>query len=120
VLHYTRTVNVPRDIDDAELARRVDDVAAHVTAELSSRASANDDPDEFADRTSLEVRIVGEDGKLLAPHEALNQRATQLVVSGALDAEPDAPYLKGDYDPYDDVPEHLRALVRDDTPEAAQ
>ncbi len=48
----------------------------------------------------MEIRVEREGGKIR--------------IIGYLDAEPDAPYLKPGYDPYEGVDEALLAHVRDD------
>lgn len=66
---------------------RVPDVESHVRAHLSSVADPGDDPAVHAD----EVRIsrTDEDGGLR--------------LTGELDAEPDAPYLRADFTPEADI-----------------
>lgn len=63
------------------------DVAAHVRAHLSSVASGDDDPDLFADQ--VDVTAVGDgDG---------------VRVTGTLERDPVADYLRSDFDPEQDV-----------------
>lgn len=72
-LRYSRWS--PRDV--------VPDMEAHVRAHLSAVADADDDPTTRAG----EVRISREDS------------GPGVRVTGELDAEPDAPYLRPGYDP---------------------
>lgn len=65
----------------------VDDVEAHVRAHLSSVADPDDSPIAHAD----EVRISREDSD------------GGVLVTGELDAEPDAPYLRPGFTPEDDI-----------------
>lgn len=85
---------VPLSELDSALALTVE----HVRAHLSSVADADDDPETNADDVYVECQDV-EGG---------------VMVRGKLDAEPDAPYLKGDYNPFDGVPAELLALIEDD------
>lgn len=63
------------------------DVAAHVRAHLSSVASVDDDPGEFADE--VDVTAVGDgDG---------------VRITGTLDRDPVADYLRPGFDPEQDV-----------------
>lgn len=78
---YSRLV--PADASPGAL----DDTARHVRAHMSSVASENDSENEFAD----EVRVTFE------PREG------GIKVVGELDREPVAPYLRGDFDPEQDV-----------------
>ncbi|WHT21030.1 hypothetical protein N8J89_08165 [Crossiella sp. CA-258035] len=82
----------------ANAAEALPATAEHVRAHLSSVADADDDPTAHAD----DVRI------LVKPAPG------GWLVVGALDAEPNAPYLQPGFDPYDDVSEELRALAVDD------
>lgn len=72
----------------------LDQVAAHVRAHLSAVASADDDPEVFADYVQITQEII--------PYQCVR-------ISGVLDAEPDASYLRDGYDPYEGVPDELRA-----------
>lgn len=63
------------------------EVAAHVRAHLSSVVSEDDDPDRFAEEVDIVVTAEG-DG---------------LLVTGTLDREPSAPYLREGFDPEEDV-----------------
>jgi len=65
----------------------LDATEAHVRAYLSSIASSTDHPAEYLDEVVLRYRPV--DGGLL--------------VLGELDAEPDAPYLRDDWTPEQDI-----------------
>lgn len=76
----------------------VDEAIAHVRAHLSSVADADDDPETNAD--DVTVRTERQNGRI--------------EVIGELDAEPDAPYLKPDFNPWFDVPDELRAHAVDD------
>lgn len=60
---------------------------AHVRAHLSSVASPDDSEIEYADQVSIVLRTQN-DG---------------VLVYGVLDQEPDAPYLRDDFDPEQDV-----------------
>jgi hypothetical protein len=63
------------------------DVAAHVRAHLSSVASEDDDPARFAEEVDISVAVDG-DG---------------ILITGTLDREPVADYLREDFDPEQDV-----------------
>lgn len=80
------------------VAASADDTAiaateAHVRAHLSSVADAGDNPGTHADAVRVLVRPVD----------------NGVLVVGSLDANPTAPYLAEGYDPYDGVPDELRA-----------
>jgi hypothetical protein len=92
------TVKYTRDLPEDATQDQVDAAVEHVRAHLSSVASADDDPETNAD--DVTVRTEHRDGRIW--------------ILGELDAEPDAPYLKPDYDPWAKVPATLRTLVRDD------
>ncbi|WP_158892931.1 hypothetical protein [Amycolatopsis anabasis] len=68
---------------------QVDEVEAHVRAHLSSVADGADDPESRA-------------GEVVIERKEESEPAGVLVV-GTLDAEPDAAYLRDDFDPEDDV-----------------
>jgi hypothetical protein len=85
--------DVPRGDDAALEAER-----AHAIAHLSAVASADDDPETNAD----DVRVT------VGDHP---EREDLLRITGELDAEPDAPYLKDDYDPWDSVDPMMRESV---------
>lgn len=87
-----------RDLPEDTGQDVIDQVIEHVRAELSARADSDDDPTTRAE--DVQVRV--------------ERQAGQIRVIGELDAEPDAPYLKPGYDPFADVPDELRAHVRDD------
>lgn len=87
-----------RDLPEDATQDAVDAAVEHVRAHLSAVASADDDPDTNAD--DVHVRTEHRDGRIW--------------IVGELDAEPDAPYLKPGYDPYDGVPAELRAHATDD------
>lgn len=63
------------------------DVAVHVRAHLSSVASADDDPDEYAAEVDVTAAADG-DG---------------VLITGTLDRDPVADYLRPDFDPEQDV-----------------
>jgi hypothetical protein len=63
------------------------EVAAHVRSHLSSVAAVDDDPDRFAEDVDIVVSVDG-DG---------------MLVTGTLDQQPVAPYLRGGFDPEQDV-----------------
>lgn len=64
------------------------DTAAHVRAHLSSVASVSDDPNRFAE--DVDVVVVA-------------ASADSVLITGTLDREPIADYLRDDYDPEQDV-----------------
>jgi hypothetical protein len=66
---------------------RVPDVESHVRAHLSAVADPADNPDAHAD----EVRITQADDE------------GGVLVTGELDAEADAPYLRADFTPEADI-----------------
>ena len=80
-MRYTR--DLPDDVEQDVLEETI----AHVRAHLCGAASADDDPETNAD--DVRVRTEHRDGRV--------------GVIGELDAEPDAPYLKPDFDPEQDV-----------------
>lgn len=85
-----------RYIRDAPLGTSdevLDQVEAHVRAHLSAVASETDDPEVFADYVQITQEVI--------PYECIR-------IAGVLDAEPDAPYLRHGYDPYEGVPDELR------------
>lgn len=69
-------------------------VEAHVRAELSAIADADDDPDTNADDVDIITTQLDDGG---------------LRIKGFLDAEPDAPYLMPDYDAWAGVDPELFA-----------
>lgn len=75
----TYTHDVPRE--------GVAEGVEHVTAHLSAVADADDDPETNADDVAIEITDHPTDPDL-----------TRIV--GTLDAEPSAPYLSPDYDPW--------------------
>ena len=92
---YTR--ELPEDATQDVL----DDTIAHVRAHLSGVASADDDPDTNAD--DVRVRTEHRDGRIR--------------ITGELDAEPVAPYLRDDFDPDQDVrdnPLSVRSILDQD------
>lgn len=66
---------------------RVPDVEAHVRAHLSAVAAADDSPATHADAVRISRADAG-DG---------------VLVTGELDAEPDAPYLRPEFTPEADI-----------------
>lgn len=64
------------------------DTAAHVRAHLSSVASVDDDPEAFAEAVDIVAVAQGEGG---------------VLITGTLDREPVADYLRDDFDPEQDV-----------------
>lgn len=71
---------------------------AHVVAHLSAVADADDDPETRAGDVVIEVIDHPEHDDLVR-------------IVGTLDAEPDAPYLKDDYDPWAGVDHDLFAAA---------
>ncbi len=69
---------------------------AHVIAQLSAIASEDDDPETNADDVQVFIRTHPDD-------------PTQLRIVGLLDAEPNAPYMRPDYDPLAEVDSDLYA-----------
>jgi hypothetical protein len=65
----------------------------HIRQHLSAVADPDDDPASYA----ALVRVTR------------HQRDDGVLLVGELDAEPQADYLADDYDPYDGVPDELRA-----------
>lgn len=88
-MQYVR--DVPRDDPAALEAER-----AHVVAHLSAVAADDDDPDTHADDVRVQVVDHPDDEE-------------QLRIVGTLDAEPVAPYLADDYDPWAGVDHDLFA-----------
>ena len=86
MLVYTR--DVPRG-DEAAITAELD----HIVAHLSAVASSDDDPETNADDVVLMINDHPDNPDLVR-------------LTGTLDAEPDAPYLKDDYDPYGEVVGH--------------
>lgn len=98
-MQYVR--DIPRN-DPAALEQE----RAHVIAHLSAVASADDDPETNAD----DVRVT------VIDHP---ERADLLRIVGDLDAQPDAPYLRADFNPLAGVDPALyeaevAAAVRDE------
>jgi hypothetical protein len=87
-----------RDLPEDATQDQIDGTLKHVRDHLASIADTDDDPATRSE--DVEVRVERVDGKIR--------------ITGYLDAEPDAPYLKPGYDPYDGVDEALLAQVRDD------
>ncbi len=87
-----------RDLPEDATQEQIDGTLKHVRDHLASIADADDDPATRSE--DVEIRVEREGGKIR--------------IIGYLDAEPDAPYLKPGYDPYEGVDEALLAHVRDD------
>lgn len=87
-----------RDLPEDATQDQIDGTLRHVRDHLASIADSDDDP--ITRSEDVEVRVERVSGKV--------------KVIGYLDAEPDAPYLKADYNPYAKVPQGLLAQVRDD------
>ncbi len=83
--------DVPRD--DAEA---LEAAKAHVVAQLSAIAEEDDDPETTADDVQVFVRNHPDDPDLIR-------------IVGLLDAEPNAPCLRDDYDPLAGVDPDLYA-----------
>ncbi len=83
--------DVPRDDAEALEAEK-----AHVVAQLSAIAEEDDDPETNADDVQVFVRNHPDDPDLVR-------------IVGLLDAEPNAPYLRPDYDPLAEVDPDLYA-----------
>lgn len=90
-MQYIR--DVPRGDDEALAAE-----TAHVVAHLSAVADADDDPETNAADVDLDVIDHPDNPGLVR-------------IVGELAAEPDAPYLKPGYDPFDGVDPELRRQV---------
>lgn len=87
-----------RDLPEDATQDQLDATIEHVRDHLASIADSDDDPTTHAEDVTVRTE----------------HRAGRIWVIGELDAEPDAPYLKDDYDPYDGVSEELQALAVDD------
>ncbi len=88
-------IDYVRDVPaDDETALELE--TAHVRAQLSAIAEEDDDPETNADDVQVFVRTHPEDPTLLR-------------IVGLLDAEPNAPYLRDDYDPLAGVDPDLYA-----------
>lgn len=87
-----------RDLPEDATQDRVDETIAHVRAHLSSVAASDDDPETNADDVTVHTE----------------HRDGRIWIVGELDAEPDAPYLTPDFDPWAGVPDELRAHAVDD------
>jgi hypothetical protein len=94
------TMRYVRDVPADDQAA-VDAERAHVIAHLSAVADADDDPDTNADDVRTWVIEHPDDPSLVR-------------IVGELDAEPDAPYLKPDHDPWAGVDPELRRAVLGD------
>jgi hypothetical protein len=94
MIPYAR--ELPADASDDLIAS----TAEHVRAEMSARASTDDDPETNADDVVVTVERL----------------ADKVRVVGTLDAEADAPYLQPGFDAFAGVPAELLAHVRDDQP----
>ena len=95
---YTRTL--PEDAT----AEQIEDAVQHVRAHLSAVADSDDDPTTRAEDVVVRVE----------------RQEDSVRVIGELDAEPDAPYLRDDFDAFAGVPAELLEHVRDDEPEATR
>lgn len=91
-----------RDLPQDATQDQVDATIEHVRDHLASIADADDDPTTHAE--DVTVRTEHRDGRIW--------------VIGELDAEPDAPYLKADFDPWSGVPDELRVQAVDDEVES--
>lgn len=91
-MEYAR--KLPLDVTQDDL----DATIAHVRDHLASIADADDDPTTRAEDVTVRTE----------------HREGALWVIGELDAEPDAPYLKPDFDPFDGVDPALLEQIRDD------
>lgn len=94
--------DVPRALGDEAIVAE----SAHVMAHLSAVADADDDPDTHAGDVLIDVIDHPDDPSMVR-------------IVGRLDAEPDAPYLKPDYDPWENVDhelfeEQIAATLRDE------
>lgn len=87
-----------RDLPEDATQDQVDSTIDHVRTHLSSVAASDDDPETNADDVTIRTE----------------QRDGRVWVIGELDMEPDAPYLKPDFDPFEGVSEELRAHAVDD------
>lgn len=92
MIEYQR--DIPADSSDAVIEAE----KAHVRDHLAAIADADDDPSTHAEDVRVWVARHPEDAGLLR-------------IEGALDAEPDAPYLKDDFDPWAGVDPELRKQV---------
>ena len=95
-MRYVR--DVPAGDQDA-----IDGERAHVIAHLSAVASADDDPETNADDVRVWIERHPDD-------------PAQVRIVGELDAEPVAPYLRPDFDPWANVDPALRQEVLGDGP----
>lgn len=91
-------IEYQRDVPADSSSEVIEAEKAHVRDHLAAIAAADDDPTTYADQ----VRV------WMAHHPT---DPGQLRIEGALDAEPDAPYLKPDYDPWAGVDPELRREV---------
>jgi hypothetical protein len=92
MMEYTRDIHVNASYEDKEATIQ------HVRDHLAAIADSDDDP--TTRREDVEVELVA-DGDVLH-------------VRGFLDAEPDAPYLKEDFEPFKNVnPELMKAGIPD-------
>jgi hypothetical protein len=87
-----------RDLPEDATQDVIDGTLKHVRDHLASIADSDDDPTTRSE--DVEIRVERSGGK------------TWII--GSLDAEPDAPYLKPDYNSYAKVPQALLSQVRDD------
>lgn len=82
-----------RDVPVGSSAEVILHTEEHIRAHLSSVATPDDDPNARAEDVRIELAVVGD----------------QIRITGVLDAPPVAAYLRDDFDPYDGVPDDLRA-----------
>lgn len=87
-----------RDLPQDATQDMIDGTLKHVRDHLASIADSDDDPATRSE--DVEIRVEREAGKIR--------------IIGYLDAEPVAPYLDPEYNPYAKVPQALLAQVRDD------
>lgn len=83
MLHYSRYVPRVGLEDDYDFDRALIDTVDHVRGHLSSCCDPDDDTENLMDDVSI----------------AYDAGETGCLVTGSIDAEPDAPYLRDDYDP---------------------
>lgn len=91
-MQYSR--HLPEDATQGD----VDAAVEHVRDHLAAIADTDDDPATRAE--DVTVRTEHRDGRI--------------VITGELDAEPDAPYLVDGYDPFEGVDPLLLDQIRDD------
>jgi len=92
--------------------RVVDEVAAHVRAELSASAAEDDDPTTHADDVLVHIYPLAAGAVDTITGEVYESAC--ILVRGILDRPPAAPYLKAGYDPTEGVPPELLAHAVDE------